>query len=214
MFRWFFFTAAFGVAAIGTLLASLFMGHGMDRRATAHTHVLVSARDLLVPTPLIRPDTGTHEGHRERLDMVLGWPDVRAVPREGRQRIFMAVAKADTGLDPSERTADIYARFVEAETWSGQGGLVVRRFKANSPYTGEELHLTAPDGRVFAARCPQPGSALDTAFQGCLWMLRQEGLDLQVRFPADLLADWEKLDRDIRGLMRDMTTNAGFRDKR
>ncbi len=214
MIRWFIVTASCGAAAIGMLLASLFVGSGTDRRSTAHTRVLVNNREMLVPTPLIRPDTGTHEGHRDRLDLVLGWPDIRTVPLAGQQRIFVALAKADMGLDPGERSADIYARFMEAETWSGQGGLVVRRFKANSPYGGEELHLTAPDGRVFAARCPQPGSALDTTFQGCLWMLRQQGFDLQVRFPADLLADWDELDRDIRGLVKDMTANADVRDKR
>ena len=55
---------------------------------------------------------------------------------------------------------------------------------------GDELFVSVPDGRGFAARCPiaVPASGLDEL---CRVTFRHRGMDVNIRFPRAIIADWE-----------------------
>ena len=94
----------------------------------------------------------------------------------------MTVTPKDEGLDPTERPAQLYARFLDRETLEGPGGLILRHFEASSPYDLEELYIAPPDGRSFFARCPKP--ARRDAGKSCLSMFRDGGIDVELRYRA------------------------------
>lgn len=119
--------------------------------------------------------------------------------------IILLLRPADTTLDPADRTSKLYARFLESDTWSHPGGLVMRRFSSKSPYADEELYLAQPEGRRFAARCIRPKQAHDGLPDTCIADLRVEAIDVNIRFSPDLLSDWEKLVAGVQGLVLSLT---------
>ena len=118
--------------------------------------------------------------------------------------IVITLRPADPALDPAERTAKLYARFLESETWSHPGGLIMRRFRQQSPYANEELYIAPPDGRRFAARCTRPMQSHDGLPDTCVAETRLENLDINIRFASNLLVDWDKLVLGAQGLVLSM----------
>jgi hypothetical protein len=160
---------------------------------------------LSVPQSLIGPepdDAGRLVGMvRLRLD----WPGLGPAPLHGRNRLLVTLSPPDKVNEPATQLS-VYARFLTATVWSNPGGLVVRGFRKGSPYEGDELYVSVPDGRGFAARCPLDtgaGAALDEL---CRVTFRHRGVDVNIRFPRAIIADWELMlggvRRTIDGMLR------------
>jgi hypothetical protein len=158
---------------------------------------------LAIPQNLTGPDS--EEGRlvgmaRLRLD----WPGLGPVTPQSRQRLLVTLSPPDKVNEPATQLS-VYARFLTPTVWSNPGGLVVRGFRKGSPYETDELYVSVPDGRGFAARCP-----VETAQAGfdelCRVTFRHRGMDVNIRFPRAIVADWELMlggvRRAIDGLMR------------
>jgi hypothetical protein len=117
-----------------------------------------------------------------------------------QRTVFITIRPADTSLDPAERLTKLYARFLESDEWSHPGGLVARAFQKGSPFENEELYFAAPEGRAFAARCQQPDQTRKTP-NTCAYDFRVKDLDVELRFSAALLSEWEALNAGARGLI-------------
>jgi hypothetical protein len=114
--------------------------------------------------------------------------------------VFIGLKPADPALDPAERTARLYQRFLDENSWSHPGGLVARAFVDGSPFEGDELFYVAPEGRDFAARCRRPDPARKTP-NTCIAEFRLGDLDVELRFAASLLSQWSALKEGARGLI-------------
>jgi hypothetical protein len=114
--------------------------------------------------------------------------------------VFIEVKPADPALDPAERTARLYQRFLDETSWSHPGGLVARAFVDGSPFEGDELFYVAPEGRDFAARCRSPDPSRKTP-NTCMAAFRLGDLDVELRFAASLLSQWSALKEGARGLI-------------
>jgi hypothetical protein len=114
--------------------------------------------------------------------------------------VFLTPRPADPVLDPSDRTERLYERFLAATSWSHPGGLTAREFEDGSPFEGDELFYVQPEGRGFAARCRRPDPSRKTP-NTCISVFRAGGLDVEMRFAASLLGDWEALLAGARGLI-------------
>jgi len=148
----------------------------------------------------------------DAVELVAFFPDFRPAARfddvsvhtdlsERFQRlVFLTPRPADAMLDPSERTARLYQRFLVETSWSHPGGLTARAFEDASPFEGDELFYVAPEGREFAARCRKPDPSRKTP-NTCISVFRLGDLDIEMRFSAGLLSDWEKLRDGARGLI-------------
>ncbi len=117
-----------------------------------------------------------------------------------RRLVFLKLRPADATLDPAERTSRLYARFLSEVSWSHPGGLIARAFVDGSPFEGDELFYLAPEGRQFAARCRKPAPDPKTP-NTCMSAFRTHGLDVEVRFSASQLSDWELLTNGAKGLV-------------
>lgn len=141
-------------------------------------------------------------GMTDRLNFVAQFPDFAPLaPREraGARTVAIAVTLKDDAMEPAERPAHLYARFLGGEAWNGPGGLILRRFEANTPYDLEELYLAPPDGRSFFARCPKPQGGAPT--EGCLSIFRVGAVDVELRYAPALLEHWEALLEGARMLL-------------
>jgi len=114
--------------------------------------------------------------------------------------VFIGLKPADPALDPAERTARLYQRFLDENSWSHPGGLVARAFVDGSPFEGDELFYVAPEGRDFAARCRRPDPSRQTP-NTCIAVFRLGDLDVELRFAASLLSQWRALNEGARGLI-------------
>jgi len=158
---------------------------------------------LMVPQDL----TGAEADDSSRLvGMVrlrLGWPDLG--PAQNRNRLLVTLSPPDKVNEPATQLA-VYARFLTPTVWSNPGGLVVRGFRKGSPYEGDELYVSVPDGRGFAARCPLDSTAGAALDELCRVTFRHRGIDVNIRFPRRIIADWELMiggvRRTIDGMLR------------
>ena len=152
-------------------------------------------------------DEGTGAGGlADRLSFVALFPSFTPLPSKNSgaaQAVTLTVTPKDDSLDPAERPAKLYARFLTAETHEGPGGLISRNFEPSSPYDLEQLFIAPPDGRTFFARCPKTQQGAPS--EGCLSMFRQGAVDVELRYPAALLDHWLALVNGAHGLLSRMT---------
>lgn len=199
--------AASGLAT--ALLLRARAGRAVDR-VEAH----VGTETLVYSPAYARFGPGRSGGVLDRIEMAFTFPDGRAAGQtasalpsdedaapEANGVVFLSLRPADEGADPSDRTASLYARFLQSDIWREEGGLVMRRFEAGSPYSHEELHFVPPEGRVFAARCMRPTQPPSDLPSTCLAALRIAGLEVDIRFPPRLLPRWEALTDGVRRLV-------------
>ncbi len=190
------------VAALALLGAAI--GWGVfwwtSRPATPREPIAVSIgrASFHIPPALVRSGALPRPGAQERVDLAMRFPDMApAAPTETATTIFVALLREDGAVDPAQRVTEIYGRFLEPDIWGNPGGLLLRRFTADSPYHDEELFISPPEGREFSARCRKP-SAVQMIGEMCVWRYRDAGIDVQVRFAPELLPQWETLAAGVR----------------
>ncbi|OJY33824.1 MAG: hypothetical protein BGP06_08150 [Rhizobiales bacterium 65-9] len=202
-------------ACVATLAATCAILVSQRRDAAPAAPALVAieigAQRLEIDSRLIQEGAQRSGGKLDRADLVLGWPAFGPAQRVARDEAgrpappapsahLLVSLRAADGVDPATRALAVHGRFVEPEIWSNPGGLVVRRFKAGSPYEGEELVMT-PDGREFSARCPVAGSTGGLAEYRCLATIRRGAIDATVSFDPSLLPDWRDLKTGLLGVL-------------
>lgn len=201
------FKAALAIMLAGAAATGLALFHN-SRGEDALTLVQparVGQVSLMVPQNL----TGTEADDTSRLvgmtRLRLDWPSLGPALPQQRSRLLVTLSPPDKVNEPATQLA-VYARFLTPTVWSNPGGLVVRGFRKGSPYAGDELYVSVPDGRGFAARCPLDSAATANLDELCRVTFRHRGLDVNIRFPRTIIADWELMlggvRRTIDGMMR------------
>lgn len=173
----------------------------------------VAGHRFVFPAALARDAATRSGGLANRLAFLAVFPEftprvaARAAsgadgPRRDDTLVFITVTPRDEAIDPADRPARLYTRFLESEVSTGPGGLILRRFENGSPYEQEQLYLAPPDGRAFFARCPKRGSRGPSDGPACLWLLRWRSVDVELRFAPALLEQWELLVDGASGFLR------------
>jgi hypothetical protein len=179
-----------------TGLAFVHLGKESDR-LVALQPARIGQVSLMVPQNL----TGAEPDDTSRLvgmtRLRLDWPSLGPALPQNRSRLLVTLSPPDKVNEPATQLA-VYARFLTPTVWSNPGGLVVRGFRKGSPYEGDELYVSVPDGRGFAARCPLDTTAAATLDELCRVTFRHRGLDVNIRFPRAIIADWELMIGGVR----------------
>lgn len=144
---------------------------------------------LVVPQELTGPDDEDSTRVVGMVRLRLDWPSLGPVTAHSRRKLLVTLSPPDKVNEPATQLS-IYARFLTPTVWSNPGGLVVRGFRKGSPYEGDEFYVSVPDGRGFAARCPLDAGPV-TLDEPCRVTFRHRGLDVNIRFPRAIIADWE-----------------------
>lgn len=173
--------------------------------------ITIGGMTFNVPPAAIRVALQRRPGIQARIDLAYSWPSLRppdptltassANPPDLAERLFVTIAASDGTLPPEQRFNVIYPRYTDAPEKLGQDGLAVRRFRAATPYQGEELIYDPAAPERFLLRCSR---AISSTPGMCLNERRIGGADVTVRFPRDWLNDWrgvaERVDRLLSGL--------------
>jgi hypothetical protein len=208
-----FVALAIGAAALALSLAGagLLWRFEQSRPAPTTRLAIVGATRFSLLSGYLRPSS-RGGGRLDRLDLAAFFPDFAPageiddidsrtdLAERFQKLVFLTIRPADSDLDPAERPSKLYARFLETDQWSHPGGLVASAFQAGSPFEGQELYFVAPEGRAFAARCGRPDQSQKTP-NSCTYDFRVDNLEVELRFSAALLSEWEKLSAGARGLI-------------
>jgi hypothetical protein len=169
-----------------------------------------------VPPAAIRVAVQRQPGPHERIDLVFLWPSLQppessdgtaakpvaetaagAAPSSASDRLFVTIAELGRALPPIERLRTIYPRYLEPQA-AAADGLAVLRFRAGTPYEGEDLVYGAENPERFFARCTRD---VGTVPGICMHDRALGAADITLRFPRQWLTDWrgvaEGLDRLI-----------------
>lgn len=193
--------AGIAAALIGFVLIPLRSPPGLTAPKPVILHIGKSTLEL--DANYLRRGAQRAGGHLERADLIVQWPDFRPAqlvvrdaegspaPASAANHLLIHIRAAE-GADPARHTANLYGRFLDGDAWTSGDGLVMRRFKTNSPYPDEELFISPPDGQEFAARCPRQD--VEGAVHGrCLVQMRIAQVDITVNFDAMLLNEWHAM---------------------
>mgnify|MGYP001186340518 CR=1 FL=1 len=210
---------ALGVAAL-LAAAAIWLATRSGPARAGLEHALVGDALLAYPAAYARTPLAAPAGRVERLDLAAAFPDFQPageakgattqaeLAARAERLVFLALTADDKSLEPAERPAKLYAPFLEPIGYARPGGLVMRRFQQGSPYEGETLMMTPPEGRAFWARCPaQAEGGAQGLREPCFTEMRLDGLNLTLRFSPALLPDWERLRDGARALVE------GFRKR-
>ncbi|MFO1148572.1 MAG: hypothetical protein U1E62_09350 [Alsobacter sp.] len=190
--------------------SSAFAVGALRPEAVTQRNVSVGGAALTVPTAMLRTPEIVGDGPQARIDLTLSWPDLgplephlaaaraswSASGQSSPDLAQVTLLPADDSPAPETRVASLYARFLEPHVMQGPGDLVTRHFRRNSPYAGEVLVFSPPDGRRVVARCESEPTHATPTDPGtppalCLAEFRRRGLDVQLRFEPRLAAGLE-----------------------
>ena len=153
-------------------------------------------------------------GQIDNLDIAATFPDLKpageatlafdAPAGKTPTLVFFSIGRAERKVDPADLVSTLYARFLDPEIGEAESGLLKRAFQEGSPYEGEDLYFSAPEGRAFAARCAKPTVPPDGLPETCIAAFREGGADVDMRFTTALLPQWENLADGGRALVRSM----------
>ncbi len=171
----------------------------------------VGGAKFAILSSFLRPSS-RQDGPTSALEAALFFPDFTAagdftdvtgttdLDQRLEETVFIVIRTPDPRLDPADRTARLYEQFLDENSWSHPGGLIARAFVDDSPFRGDELYFTAPEGREFAARCRKPDPSAATP-NTCQADMRMGDVDVEIQFSAALLSEWKRLRDGARGFV-------------
>ena len=144
-------------------------------------------------------------GNAKRIDLRLPWPFdrqqlniVHALPTDLQNWVLITLEPREgrTGLE--ERMDPIYRVYLEPIEGQ-EAGLILRKFKTDSPYTNSEL-LMAPTGEVI--RCDRKPSVLGPIICERFRPISQ-GVMARIRFSRQRLEEWKDIDETAQILLKE-----------
>ncbi|WP_367714628.1 hypothetical protein AB2N04_11475 [Nitratireductor sp. GISD-1A_MAKvit] len=187
------------------------LSNGGHTASTQKREIVIRNNVLTVPENAIRFREARRDGVTLRLDLYLAWPELEGFTPErradfnhvdqSRNIIFLAFESQVMSRDMSNRLEPVYRQVIEARSVQGPNGIRFHRFTKESGYAGEVLAIGDIGVGVppFVARCIT-GPAAREALAPCDRDVNVgNGLSLTYRFPASLLAEWQRLDDAILG---------------
>ena len=161
--------------------------------------VTLSGQALHVPRALMRSNTQWAGGRLDQLEIAVAITDFSPLPPPNPKkpdapmpdRLMLTFSATQSGqAGPADALQSLYARFLGTETWSTTSGLVMRRFRAGTPYEDREIYIGAGTNRLFIALCPK--NAVQS-MEPCTAKLRADTIDIEMRFDARYLPEWRRV---------------------
>src|SRR5437764_1383850 len=210
-------TAAVVVAALVLLVRS--PGPTMEPDAPS-LPISIGGIVFNVPPAAIRVALQRRTGAQGRVDLAFLRPALTPPDRSAQapvseelpafDRVFVTIAALDDTLDPAERIKSIYPRYFDFGRFAGPDGLLVIRFRDDTPYQGEDLFYDPNQPEGFVVRCSRPGAGPTPGI--CLWERRlRNAADITVRFPRDWLASWRAVADGLERLVASLQSRASGR---
>jgi hypothetical protein len=207
--RWILVASVFALA-IGANAAWLLHEPQAPAQPAGDVRVDLNGTAIQLPRALIRDAAQQGGGRLMRVDLAVSRIDFAPITATHRQRgedetgdiLHLSIAHAGQNPAPAEQLQQLYARFLRPETHPGPNGLTRREFRPGTPYEDKLLFIGAgplgtAQSRLFIALCPQNPADIEP----CTARLRQESLDITVRFVKQALPDWRQTGTEALALL-------------
>jgi len=212
--RVFYSIATLALLSLCLTIAGHYLGHtislgGHTEDATPQ-EIVIGNNVLDLPANMIRFDKQRQNRVAERVDLYLHWPDMLGYQPAfladfngsgpEKRLLFLTFEPRATSEDMSGRYGPIYSTLTEGPGSKGRAGLTIQKFRADSGFVNEELVVSPEQAghAPFVARCLDEESSKSNLASCQRDIFLGEDLQLTYRFPREMLADWEQLDRQIR----------------
>ena len=210
MWRVFYVFGALALLSVAISVGGKWLGRSIAM--AGHTEdmtvreIVIGNNVISAPANAIRFERDRPIGVADRLDLYLHWPDMRgysAALRNDfnnvggvRRIIFLSIEEQMMSRDMSGRFVPIYRQLIVPQGKPGPSGITYFDFNKKSGYMNEVLAVADAAGpEPFVARC-LTGPSAEESLAPCERDIHVgDDLSLTYRFPAELLADWEALDR-------------------
>ncbi|MCU0819926.1 MAG: hypothetical protein MUF11_11605 [Beijerinckiaceae bacterium] len=209
--RWLLATGLLGLA-VAANAALLMRAPTPITPPTGEVKIDLAGLPLVVSRALIADHAQQAGGRLTRLDLQmdrvhyqpLAGSFMRKPGEAAPEVLHVVLTNPGPKAPPADQLQQIYARFLAPETAQASGGLMLRRFRAGTPYEDRELFIGAGAlggsiGRLFIALCPR-GAAQD--IEPCIARLRQDGVEAELRFPARALGEWRRMGTETLQIIR------------
>lgn len=185
--------------ALAANAALLLRGAQAPSPVTGIVQTELGGTSLHIPRALLRDPSLPETALGKRIELAIGLADWQPLPvatpqdisAEPPDRLSLILTPSGSGAGPAEHFQQVAARFLTSETWSNPGGLILRRFRAGSAYEDREIYIGAGAGKLFIAFCPR--EVVLPAIEPCAAQIRQDGVDLELRFDRKYLPEWRQL---------------------
>ena len=207
-----------GFAALCAISVAISLGGHWFGRAIAmsgHTddptpHEIVIGNDvILAPANEIRFERARRDGVAKRLDLYLRWPDMAGYSEPAgddfnhvgatKRILFLSLEPRMMSRDMSGRFEPIYRSLIAYPGTAGTGRVSMHEFRPDSGYLNEVLAVADREGTTpFVARCLSGDRAAESLAPCERDIEIGEGLSLSYRFPIQLLAEWQEVEKAVR----------------
>ena len=199
----------------GLVLAVYFVPHpsllfGRPKIGSPSTGTIVATLEdatFTLPETIVANIDKPVLGKTERIDLQIPWPFdrqqlniVHALPTDLQNWVLVTLEprQGRTGLE--ERMDPIYSVYLDPVV-GHEAGLVLRKFKSDSPYTDSEL-LVSSTSEVI--RCDKKPSVLGPIICERFLPITQ-GVMARVRFSRQRLDEWKDIDETAQILLKEFT---------
>ena len=211
--RWLLATGLLGLA-VAANAALLLRAPTPTGPPTGEVTIDLAGLPLSASRALIAEPAQRAGGRLTRLDLQVDRVNYQPVPlglgrKTGEpppETLHIVLSNPGPKAPPADHLQQVHARFLSPETVQAKGGLVMRRFRAGTPYEDRELYIGAgalggSGGRLFIALCPM-ANVRDV--EPCIVRLREDGVEAEMRFPARALPEWRRMGTETLQLIRRM----------
>jgi hypothetical protein len=207
------FAAMVFFSLAGVVLAVYFVPHpsllfGRPEVGSPSTGVIAATLEdakFTLPETIVANIDKPVLGKTKRIDLQVPWPFdrqqlniVHALPMDLEDWVLITLEPREGRTELEERMVPIYSVYLDPIEGQ-EAGLVLRKFKPDSPYTDSEL-LVAPTGEVI--RCDKKPSVLGPIICERFWPVTQ-GVMARVRFSRQRLAEWKVIDETAQILLKE-----------
>ena len=209
------FAAMVFFSLAGAVLAVYFVPHpslifGKPKIGSPSERVIVTTLEdaqFTLPETIVANIDKPLLGKAKRIDLQLPWPFdrqqlnvVQALPTDMQNWVLITLEPRQGRTALEERMGPIYSVYLDPAEGQ-EAGLMLRKFKADSPYTDSEL-LVAPTGEVI--RCDKKPSVLGPIICERFLPITQ-GVMARVRFARQRLGEWKDIDDTAQILLKEFT---------
>ena len=129
------------------------------KRETRLVRAELAGVKFLYDSAFARDDATAGGGLSDRLAFLVSFPSFGPPSPTGGQIIQITLSPVEDVLDPQDRPAKLYARFLTAEALEGPGGLVLREFEPDSPFNRKNCCWRRPMAAPSSHAAPRRNSA-------------------------------------------------------
>jgi len=215
----FYVFAGLALLSIAISVGGKFLGQsiaqGGHTDSTKMREIVIGNNVLMAPENMIRFADSRRDGVTSRLDLYVHWPEFTGYTAATRadfnhangskRLLFLTFQEKSMSRDMSGRFAPIYSSLVQRPGKPGPSGLTLYGFQPKSGYLDEMLAVSDETAKSpFVARC-LTGQAETSSLAPCERDIDiGDDLSLTIRFPADVLPEWVKLEALVREHARAM----------